>query len=110
MAAQMQNKGRLLVHDAITSRMRRTPSVRCALVSRLSRRLPHDLRGLEGQCDLVVADVPCSGTGRWRRAPETKWRLTAQGLADMNCGTGILRQGKLSSPQGNSLLSLFPGF
>ena len=62
----------------------------------------HDLRGLEGQCDLVVVDVPCSGTGRWRRAPETKWRLTAQGLADMHeLQAQILRQAvSLLRPEG----------
>jgi 16S rRNA (cytosine967-C5)-methyltransferase len=26
--------------------------------------------------DVVLADVPCSGSGSWRRAPEGKWRLT----------------------------------
>ena len=94
MAAQMQNKGRLLVHDAIASRMRHLP-VRAtrAGVEIIEMVAPHDLRGLEGRCDLVVADVPCSGTGRWRRAPETKWRLTAQGLADMHkLQAQILRQ------------------
>ena len=85
MAAQMQNKGRLLVHDAIASRMRHLPErAMRAGVEIIETVAPHDLRGLEGQCDLVVADVPCSGTGRWRRAPETKWRLTAQGLAEMH--------------------------
>ncbi|MCA0960772.1 RsmB/NOP family class I SAM-dependent RNA methyltransferase [Salipiger bermudensis] len=36
-----------------------------------------------GPYDLVLCDVPCSGSGSWRRAPEGKWRLTAEGLADL---------------------------
>jgi len=28
----------------------------------------------------VLCDVPCSGSGAWRRAPEGKWRLTAERL------------------------------
>lgn len=31
--------------------------------------------------DLVIADVPCSGSGTWRRTPDAKWRLTPQELA-----------------------------
>ena len=33
--------------------------------------------------DLVLADVPCSGSGSWRRAPEAKWRLTPARLAEL---------------------------
>ena len=31
----------------------------------------------------VLIDVPCSGSGAWRRAPAQKWRLTAKRLTDL---------------------------
>ncbi len=33
--------------------------------------------------ELVVTDVPCSGSGSWRRAPEAKWVLTPERLAGL---------------------------
>jgi 16S rRNA (cytosine967-C5)-methyltransferase len=38
------------------------------------------LADLEGQCDIVLVDAPCSGSGTWRRNPEGRWRLTAERL------------------------------
>lgn len=34
----------------------------------------------KGAYDLILCDVPCSGSGSWRRAPEGKWRLTEERL------------------------------
>ncbi len=34
--------------------------------------------------DLVLVDAPCSGSGTWRRAPEAKWRLTPDRLAELS--------------------------
>jgi 16S rRNA (cytosine967-C5)-methyltransferase len=36
-----------------------------------------------GPFDLVLADVPCSGSGSWRRDPEGKWLLTEARLAEV---------------------------
>jgi 16S rRNA (cytosine967-C5)-methyltransferase len=33
--------------------------------------------------DAVLCDVPCSGTGTWRRDPEAKWRLTPDRLDEL---------------------------
>jgi 16S rRNA (cytosine967-C5)-methyltransferase len=41
--------------------------------------------------DLVLCDVPCSGSGAWRRAPDDKWRLTPERLeALIETQAGIL--------------------
>ncbi|GGA10861.1 RsmB/NOP family class I SAM-dependent RNA methyltransferase [Neptunicoccus cionae] len=34
----------------------------------------------KAEYDLVLVDAPCSGSGAWRRNPEGKWRLDADGL------------------------------
>ncbi len=33
--------------------------------------------------DRVLADVPCTGTGAWRRDPDAKWRFTPDDLDDL---------------------------
>ncbi len=33
------------------------------------------LSDLEGRCDLVMIDAPCTGSGAWRRNPDAKWRI-----------------------------------
>ncbi|MFV0280933.1 MAG: RsmB/NOP family class I SAM-dependent RNA methyltransferase [Rhodoblastus sp.] len=33
------------------------------------------LEDLEGRCDLVFVDAPCTGVGAWRRNPDAKWRI-----------------------------------
>ena len=35
---------------------------------------------LGGQCDVVLVDAPCSGSGTWRRNPEGRWRRGAHRL------------------------------
>lgn len=47
----------------------------------------------QGQFDLVLTDVPCSGSGAWRRQPEAKWRLSPERLSDLvSTQSDILRK------------------
>lgn len=58
---------------------------------------------VSGRFDLVVADVPCSGSGTWRRAPDAKWRLKATDLDRLQgVQAGILDQAaRLVTPGGH---------
>ena len=88
LAAEMGNEGRLLACDADRSRLSRIgPRLERAGVSIVETRLLDPsaelgaLADLRGVADLVLVDAPCSGTGTWRRNPETRWRLTPERLA-----------------------------
>ncbi|GAB4576990.1 MAG: RsmB/NOP family class I SAM-dependent RNA methyltransferase [Roseibium sp.] len=84
-AAAMQNKGQLYAFDA--DRLRLAPiheRLQRAGVRNAQVRDPAttSLDDLVGQMDLVFIDAPCTGTGVWRRRPDSKWRLTERALAD----------------------------
>ncbi|MEK1933680.1 MAG: RsmB/NOP family class I SAM-dependent RNA methyltransferase [Pararhizobium sp.] len=84
MAAAMNNKGQVHAYD--TDRKRLAP-----IIERLKRAgtrnvQVHDrlegLTPLAGKFDRVLVDAPCTGTGTWRRRPDTKWRLTQKNLEE----------------------------
>lgn len=64
---------RLVAHDANPARMADLP----ARAARARAQVQLATRP-SGPFDLVIADVPCSGSGTWRRTPDAKWRLTAK--------------------------------
>ncbi len=87
LAAEMANQGRILASDADRGRLSRLAARRQrAGVAIVEERLVDPGRELgaladaRGAADLVLVDAPCSGTGTWRRNPETRWRLTADRL------------------------------
>ena len=84
LAGAMGNTGQLYAYDADARRMADLiPRATRAGVRNLQVRSPvekNPLRGLEGKMDVVFVDAPCTGTGTWRRHPDTKWRLTPEQL------------------------------
>ena len=82
LAALMQNKGRLVAHDVDRHRLRpifeRVMRAGASCVEVVSADNAAALQ--DGSFDCVVVDAPCSGTGTWRRKPETKWKLTRNTL------------------------------
>jgi 16S rRNA (cytosine967-C5)-methyltransferase len=85
LAAAMANTGQIYAFDSDARRL--TDTVRRAEragVRNLQVRTPlntEPLADLSGRMDVVFLDAPCSGSGAWRRHPDTKWRLTPETLA-----------------------------
>lgn len=67
--------------QAMEPRRRRTGRDRIEPLLLDPKREWEQLAAFEGQADVVLVDAPCSGSGTWRRNPETRWRLTPDRLA-----------------------------
>jgi len=82
LAAEMQGQGQIYAHDANPLRMKDLPE--------RARRAGADIQVISPdhidsspKCDLVLVDAPCSGSGAWRRNPDSKWRLTERRLEEL---------------------------
>lgn len=84
LAAMMEGKGQVFAYDVDGRRL-------SALIPRLKRSGAHNvqlvhpskpgaLAALKGAMDCVFVDAPCTGTGTWRRRPDSKWRLKPSAL------------------------------
>lgn len=74
---------RVSAHDADPGRMRDLPT----RAARAGDRIDQVARP-GGDWSAILADAPCSGSGSWRRAPEGKWNLTPERLAQLNAIQG----------------------
>ncbi|MCB4379531.1 RsmB/NOP family class I SAM-dependent RNA methyltransferase, partial [Synechococcus sp. MU1644] len=84
LAAAMGGKGQVFAYDidgrrlsAIIPRLKRSGAHNVQL---LHPSEPEALEALTGQMDCVFVDAPCTGTGTWRRRPDTKWRVKPKSL------------------------------
>lgn len=82
LAAHMLGTGRLIASDTNRVRLGQLrPRANRAGALDIQTQLLNPGKELEmlgefrGGCDVVLVDAPCSGSGTWRRNPETRWRL-----------------------------------
>lgn len=87
LASYMDGKGRLIASDTNRARLDQLrPRANRAGALEIEALLlnPNKERAMlgdvSGRCDVVLIDAPCSGSGTWRRNPETRWRLDAARL------------------------------
>jgi 16S rRNA (cytosine967-C5)-methyltransferase len=91
LAARMRNQGKLRACDVnprrlanIKPRLKRS-GAEIVTLQKMSVWAPDqkdhpdpELESWKGEGHLVFCDVPCSGSGAWRRHPAAKWRLTPE--------------------------------
>ena len=89
LSAAMKDGGPLIACDTDLDRLKKLkPRLRRSGVSNVTR---HHLIGDNDPfytehaltAERVLTDVPCSGSGAWRRAPAQKWRLTPERLSEL---------------------------
>ena len=83
-SAALEGKGQVHAYDIDGRRL-------SALIPRLKRSGAHNVQlchpdspemldALKDAMDCVFVDAPCTGTGTWRRRPDSKWRLKPSAL------------------------------
>lgn len=87
LASHMAGKGRLVAADTNRDRLQQLPPraarAQAGFIETLLLNPNKEKCALEhlvGACDVVLIDAPCSGSGTWRRNPETRWRLDQRDL------------------------------
>ncbi|MCB0394016.1 MAG: methyltransferase domain-containing protein, partial [Bdellovibrionales bacterium] len=87
LAVQMNNKGKIIALDPVERKLKELRKrasrngidiieVRVIEGTKTTKRL-------EKSADVVLLDVPCSGTGVIRRNPDTKWKLQPEDLVEL---------------------------
>lgn len=87
--AAMKNKGRIFACDTLEGRLKRSRDrfVRAGLdtvvIQPISGETDPWLKRHRDRFDRVLVDAPCSGTGTWRRNPDSRWRQLGPAVEEL---------------------------
>ena len=89
---------KIFAYDAFPER---TNDLR-ARAERAKAKILNISKPIKDRFDVIFCDVPCSGSGSWRRDPDGKWKLTANSWQNLlNTQIQILNEAKeLLTPDG----------
>jgi 16S rRNA (cytosine967-C5)-methyltransferase len=75
LAAAMKNAGKIVLHDVDERRLQKAERRLERAGVTINERFENS-SAAKDEFDIVIIDAPCSGSGVWRRNPETKWQIT----------------------------------
>lgn len=84
LAALMENRGRIIALDSNGEKLavleHRARRAGAQIIETRAITSTKIIKRLAGSADRLLLDVPCSGTGVWRRNPDAKWHLQPEEL------------------------------
>ncbi|WP_170830055.1 RsmB/NOP family class I SAM-dependent RNA methyltransferase [Williamwhitmania taraxaci] len=88
LAALMENKGRLVAADNLVYKLstmrRRAQRAGVLNVESVDAAIPNAFLPFHDLVDRLLLDVPCTGTGVWRRNPEARWLMKDTTLENLH--------------------------
>ena len=94
-ASLLKGNGRFFVHDLDKRKLIEADLRAKRAGIKLKRLNAENMEKHHNSFDYVLADVPCSGSGTWRRNPQQKWRITPVSLEEiLNRQISILNEVK----------------
>ncbi len=84
LAALMQNRGRIIALDTASWKLdelrRRAARADVSIIQTRPITSTKVIKRLAGRAERLLLDLPCSGSGVWRRNPDGKWHLTPEDI------------------------------
>jgi len=82
--ATKQNKGQIYLHDIrIKALLEAKKRLKRSGIENAQITTPENLFRLEKKMDWLILDVPCSGSGTFRRNPDMKWKFRSEMLKNL---------------------------